>query len=56
MDKKDTSDISGRLIHVLEWLYTMDGAYNDKNEWRHDLVEHLYWLTGINRECCEEKE
>jgi hypothetical protein len=54
--KKDESTINERLIHVLEWLYTMDGAYVDKNEWRHDLVAHLYWLTGVKPVRCEGDE
>jgi len=52
---KNDSTINDRLIHVLEWLYTMDGAYRDKNEWRHDLVQHLYWLTGVKQVVCDKE-
>jgi hypothetical protein len=38
-----------KLMHVLEWLYTMDGEYDTKGEWRDDLVSHLYWLAGVEQ-------
>lgn len=53
---KDDSSINDRLLHVLEWLYTQDGNYDTRHEWRHDLVQHLYWLTGVEQVCCDKEE
>lgn len=53
---KDDSSINDRLLHVLEWLYTQDGNYDTRHEWRHDLVQHLYWLTGVKQVCCDEED
>jgi hypothetical protein len=38
-----------RLREVLEWLYTQDGAFDTKNEWRDELVNRLYWLVEVPR-------
>ena len=41
-----------RLTHILEWLYTMDGEYDDRNEWREGLVSHLFWLADLPQGSC----
>ena len=37
MNRREKSDI-------LEWVYTHDGGYKDKIEWRHAFVEYLETL------------
>ena len=39
-----------RLATVLSWLYTMDGTYPNKNEWRMELVKKLYYLADLKGE------
>ena len=49
------SAINDRLMHVLEWLYVSDNAYDNKNEWREALIGHLYWLAEYSPESCNEE-
>lgn len=32
------SEADAKLLNILEWLYTNDGNYGDKNEWRRALI------------------
>lgn len=43
-------ELHRRLVHVLEWIYTTDGEFKNRNEWRRALVAHLEWLVGLRIE------
>jgi len=51
----DSDELQERLLHVLAWLYTQDGNYDDKNEWRENLVGHLFWMIGLEDNHAKEK-
>jgi hypothetical protein len=47
MSRRKAQTTEERLAVVLEWLYTEDGTYRNKSEWRKELVAHLYYLTRL---------